>query len=152
MKNDPLRQYKPKEKLKLKDMDLDKQEVYKIVCPACSSHVPSGNLNIQTNVAKCNSCDGVFSFSSQVDKLTRQGKLSQEILHPEGVTLDYFDGELDISVEQPWYDSEIVGLTSLPVLIMFIGVLISTSLPPGPIARVGVISLIFQDVYRIVLS
>ena len=116
MNIDPLEEYKFKDKLELKDL----KEVQKVNCPSCSKSVGADNLNIQTNIAKCNSCDGIFSFSKHVEKLSNQHTISQEILQPEGVEISRFRNELDISVEQSWSVFEIICVSFFPFLMVII--------------------------------
>ena len=119
MGNDPLKEYKFKEKLELKNL-APLPEVLKINCPSCAQPVPGEHLNIQTNIAKCNSCDGIFSISEQVEKLSLQNDISQDILQPEGVELTHFQDELDISVKQPWTNFEVIAVSFFPLLVMIV--------------------------------
>jgi len=117
MGNDPLKEYKYKERLELKEIE---SEVQKIDCPSCSTTVPADNLNIHTNIAKCNSCDGIFSFEKEVEKLSLNNDISQEILRPEGVELTHFQDDLDISVEAPWTTPEIIFISLFPFFVMMV--------------------------------
>jgi len=121
MGNDPLKEYKYKEKLELKEVALP-SEIQKIDCPSCATTIPADNLNIQTNIAKCNSCNGIFSFGKEVEKLSSQNIITQEILRPEGVELTHFQDELDISVAQHWTTQEIMPLIFFPYLAFFLTV------------------------------
>ncbi len=117
MGNDPLKEYKYKEKLELKELEF---EVQKINCPSCSKTVPADNLNIHTNIAKCNDCDIIFSFGKQVEKLSDQNNISQDILRPEGVELTHFQDDLDISVEQYWSNMEATLVSLFPLLVIIV--------------------------------
>jgi len=98
MSKEPLEEYRYKEKLSLKDLKSHEEGVHKITCPSCATDVSAANLNIQTNIAKCTSCNGIFSFRNHVEKLSLQNKISQEILQPEGVEINRFRDELDFGV------------------------------------------------------
>lgn len=119
MGNDPLKEYKYKEKLALKNPN-SFPKVQKVDCPSCAETIPGEHLNIQTNIAKCNSCDIIFSISEQVEKLSHQNDISQELLRPEGVELTHFQDELDISVASPWTNLEVILVSFFPLLVIII--------------------------------
>ena len=121
MSREPLEEYKFKEKLSLRDLTVEIDTVHNINCPSCSANVPANNLNIQTNIAKCHSCQGIFSFHQQVEQLSNQNRVSQEILQPEGVELSRFLNELDISIAQPWSGIEIFLISIIPFLVFISG-------------------------------
>ena len=57
-----------------KPLGIDKQKNKdnthtKIVCPNCSTEVVSDNLNLAGKIAKCGSCNSVFSFQNELEKL-----------------------------------------------------------------------------------
>ena len=63
-------EYKEPYKLKLKKLDLEKQqEFHQISCPSCQTGIPASDLNINDKIAKCNSCNVVFSFQGTVNQL-----------------------------------------------------------------------------------
>ncbi len=141
MTGEPLEEYKFKEKLELRGLNTQFPEVQKVDCPSCAKPIPADNLNIQTNIAKCSSCDGIFSFSKHVEQLSNQQSISQEILQPEGVELSRFRDELDISVEQPWSTFEVIFLSLFPLLILIVTSIIVETRPPTDFNKIGVISL-----------
>ena len=57
---------KPQEKENKKSKD---KAYTKITCPSCSEEVVSDNLNLGAKLAKCGSCNSVFSFQNELDKL-----------------------------------------------------------------------------------
>ena len=125
--SEPPEEYQYKEKLDLKNLNPNAVELHKVICPSCCDPVSADNLNIESNIAKCNNCDGIFSFESQVERLTLRDDITQELLQPEGVQLSYFHTELDIAVEQPWSGSEIGLVTMFPFFIfMLLGIIIET--------------------------
>ena len=136
----PLEKYKFKDRLELGDLKHQRIEAQKIKCPSCTSLVPSVNLNIHTNIAKCNSCDVIFSFRDHVEKLSNQHGISQEILQPEGVEISRFRDELDISVEQNWGIIELILFSLFPLLILLITSIIVERIPSTDIAKVGLIT------------
>lgn len=140
MSREPLEEYKFDGHLKLKDLKPQFMEVQKIDCPSCSQTVPADHLNIQTNVAKCNSCDVIFSFNHQAEQLSHQYNITQEVLQPEGVELSHFLDELDISVEQPWSTVEIILISLFPLLVLIATSIIIESVPSTELSRAAVIT------------
>lgn len=98
MENKPLESYhKPVEKLELSG---SQQSAIKISCPACNGPVKASNLNINDKIAKCGSCDSVFSFEQEVQQLLTISPSKQEVAKPAGVDLYHFHDDLEISLEQ----------------------------------------------------
>jgi len=127
MAENPFEKVKHKQKLDFKDLPPLQTEIQEICCPSCTSSIPADDLNIQTNIAKCTSCNIVFSFRDQIDNLVHHNHLTQEILKPEGVEIMHFNEEMDISVQQSWGVGEIIFLSSFPmILIMIIGMMAET--------------------------
>lgn len=141
MFSDPLEEYKYKDKLELKDLKSQLPQVLKVNCPTCNTPVSADNLNIQNNIAKCSSCDVIFSFAEQVGQLTHQHHgIAQEVLRPEGVELNYFQDELDISVEQPWSTLETILVSFFPFLVVIITSIVVEKIPPTDFARIAMIT------------
>ena len=126
MAKDPLEEYKFKEKLELGKLKPKSEELHKISCPSCAQTVPADNLNIQTNMAKCSSCDGIFSFGKELEQFSYQESVSQEILQPEGVEINHFRDELDISVAQPWGSAEVIFISLVPLLLILAPLALTT--------------------------
>ncbi len=139
MGNDPLKEYKYKEKLELKNRNSFPQ-VQKVDCPSCSETVPGEHLNIQTNIAKCNSCDIIFSISEQVENISHQNDISQDILRPEGVELTHFQDDLDISVEQAWSTIEVILVSLFPMILIIVTSAFVELAPPTTFFKVGLLS------------
>lgn len=142
MGNDPLKEYKYKEQLKLKNL-ASFPAVQKVDCPSCSNTIPGEHLNIQTNIAKCNSCDIIFSISEQVEKLSLQNDISQDVLRPEGVELTHFQNDLDISVQQPWSILEMILVSIFPFVPFAILPAFIELFPPTLFFKVSLLSLFF---------
>ena len=66
-------------------------DAVKIVCPTCHAQIKADDINIDDKIAKCSSCDSIFSIHDQVSKL-------------------------EISVRQPWTVLEVLPLSILPFL------------------------------------
>jgi len=112
-------EYKYKEKLALKQQLPSLDKLVKICCPSCNAAVPSVNINIGKEIAKCDACDGVFSFSDNHQLSQRSNR--PQVLQPEGVEIFHFQNELDISFKQPTDILSIILLCSFaPLAIMFL--------------------------------
>ncbi|GLR15635.1 BRcat domain-containing protein [Portibacter lacus] len=119
MNKDYSEEYKYKEKLELEDLSSDSEKGKKVYCPSCSEPVPAENLNIHSYAAKCSACNSIFSFREDVDEVLVHDKISQEIIKPEGVELNYFGEHLDITLnEQPWGNLESAIVAFFPLLLM----------------------------------
>lgn len=114
--NEPMEQYKPIEKLELKEI---KKEFKKVCCPSCDGEVHAENLNLQNNVAKCSSCHVIFSIEEEVESLKTKKEIKQEIFRPEGIDLFYFKDDLDISVQQHIHGLDAFGLMMFPPIAFF---------------------------------
>jgi hypothetical protein len=142
MSREPLEEYKYKEKLSLTNLNQNKEVLQKVSCPTCLSTVSADNINIQTNLAKCVSCDGIFSFHNQAGQLSNRDTIIQEILQPEGVALSHFLDELDISVQQPWGLMETILMSVVPFGILLIPAIASKTLPSNPVAGLAVLGFV----------
>ena len=151
MSKEPLEEYRYKEKLSLKDLKSHEEGVHKITCPSCATDVSAANLNIQTNIAKCTSCNGIFSFSNHVEKLSLQNKISQEILQPEGVEINRFRDELDIAIEQPVSALEIIALTLLPFVLFAITSVFVKSVAPTVVAKLGLLIVWISSIIGVIV-
>lgn len=112
--------YKKKTKVPLPDGDFFGMPVRQVRCPSCLGEIPVVDVNIQEKVAKCTSCNSLFSVKSIIDDLTAEPTMQQEIIRPEGIELFKFRDELEISVRQPFLVGEIMAAIFIPIFtIMF---------------------------------
>ena len=117
---EPLPQYKPIEKLELKDIqDPDVKPDSKVYCPSCNEIVIADNLNLQNKLAKCGSCNSVFSIADHLDSLHHREEKKQEVLRPEGIDLFYFRDSLDITIQQHIQGLDAAGIIFFPILAVF---------------------------------
>jgi hypothetical protein len=142
MSEEPIDKYQYKEKLVLKNLNPNSAELRKINCPSCTTSIPADNLNIQSNIGKCDNCDGIFSFEDQVNQLSLRQDITQEILRPEGLELNYFNDELNISMKQPWSAIEISIISLFPILALMLTVLIAETVPSTPLSRAIIITML----------
>lgn len=118
-------QYKYRQKTKIKHAELPDLEQpakgTKVICPSCSTEVPVADINIVDMVGKCHSCNSIFSFAPIVQQLlsTSDDLITNEIGRPEGIELNYFQDELEITAQQgtPVMDIILASLSPLTALI-----------------------------------
>lgn len=124
--------HKYRQKTKIKHADLPDLEQTskgaKVHCPGCAVEVPVSDINIVDMVGKCHSCNSIFSFAQTVQQLLASSDdlITDDIGRPEGIELNYFQDELEISAKQefPVLDTIlacVAPFTSLIGLGMFVG-------------------------------
>lgn len=114
MKLEPEQPYKVK--LKDSSSEADSSDAVKIACPTCHAHIKADGINIDDKIAKCSSCDSIFSIHDQVSKLLLREDPKHEVIRPEGIDLFEFRDALEISVKQPWTALEVIPAIILPFL------------------------------------
>ncbi len=120
MKKEPAEQYKQIEKLELKELNKDFPKVFKkIHCPSCGDQVTADNLNLQNSVAKCGSCNVIFSIEEDLESVANKKEMKQEVFRPEGIDLFYYKEELDITVQQHLQGVDLYGLCLFPFFAVF---------------------------------
>jgi len=119
-----MEEYKPIEKLELKRLDKELPKVFKKVnCPSCEKVVAADNLNLQNSVAKCGSCNVIFSIEEEVEKVKSKKGMKQEVFRPEGIDLFSFKDDLEITVQQHVQGVNAIG-SALFVPIAFLTLMI----------------------------
>ncbi len=115
-------EYEAQHQLKLKQLDLKKEQLFhKILCPSCENEVKSNDLNINDKIAKCETCNVVFSFQETVNNLfINSSKTKQKIIKPEGIGQFNFKDELSFAIQQPYSGFDIaIGIFSIPLALLF---------------------------------
>lgn len=139
MENKPLEKYKAK----LADLELPKEKTpfTKINCPSCQTEVPAQNLDLEGKVAKCGSCNAVFSIQNDLDGLAQLSPAKKEVVRPAGIDIYHFHDDLDITVQQPLHALDILGAIFLP----FLGIIgLIASFVKGELFWMGIISWILS--------
>jgi len=117
-------EYRHKTKVRYADLpDLEAQaEAVQVVCTNCAEVVPASDLNINDMIAKCQCCDSIFSIKKIVSELQAKtdSLYTDEIGRPEGIELNYFHNEFEITARQPLPIFDIIMACSAP-LFLFIG-------------------------------
>lgn len=149
-----------KYKLDLPDLKSNPEfhEPTKIHCPSCQHEVEVKNLDLADKVGKCENCNSVFEFRSQIQQLLEPLADQSEHYHkPESIYQYENPDELEISMGQPLQDYEIVLGALLPffsllmVLIYFVkGMLFSVfliSVVIGLLALLDLLTLRWQRLF-----
>ncbi len=120
MKEQPEEQYKPAEKLDLKNIKREFPKVFKKVhCPSCEEEVNADDLNLQNSVAKCGSCNVIFSIEEEVEIVKTKKEMKQEVFRPEGIDLFHYKDDLDITIQQHFQGLDVFGIILMPALAFF---------------------------------
>ena len=110
---------KYKEKLELRDLSLAKDNSFiKIECPSCQDHVSASEININDKIAKCGSCDVVFSFANEIVDIIPEAP-KEGIARPEGVEIMYYKDELELILDQPQAMWNILIASIMPFVAIF---------------------------------
>ena len=149
--------HKPLEEYKLELKELNKEEKnkgsIKIQCPCGKKHIPGSDLNIHDKIAKCNSCDLVFSIEKDLSSLSsdHSRKVKQELFRPEGIDLFRYKDELDLSLPLPWGIWETLGIVFAPMFgfPLLFGGLTNGNLAPTVIGALLFLSLFIFLIRRI---
>jgi len=151
----PLADYKQPYKedfLDLNKPDLSQaNNVIEISCPKCENTIAAGDLNIDDKLAKCTSCNVVFSFHKEISVLKNEHrKTRQRILRPEGIDMFHFNDELELSFKQSFSLAEQFMFLLVPFFsLVMVGSLAQTSLHSLIIASPFLISILATILYFI---
>lgn len=116
---EPIKDYKPAEKLELPKIKKEFPKVFKKVsCPSCSQEVGADHINLQNSLAKCGSCDVIFSIEEEVASLKVKEEIKQEFFRPEGIDLFYYKDDLEISIQQHVAGFDAYGISLMPVIAL----------------------------------
>lgn len=124
---EPEEKYKKPEDdfLDLPDLEFEKPPISKICCPSCDGEIPGAHLNINDKIAKCESCNVVFPFTSMIQGLdVVPQKMKQEILRPEGIELFYYKDDLEMSFRRLFSPGDII-MSTLGLQASFAAIMIA---------------------------
>jgi len=135
-------QYKPIEKLDLKDLSKDTSKVFKKVnCPSCDSEVVADNINLNNATAKCGNCNSIFSIEGDIEDIKTKKSTATEILRPEGIDLFFYKDEMEITIQEKTKGWEALWA----MILLFIGgfsIALHLKKPSTFAVALGIISLI----------
>ncbi|MFT6335421.1 MAG: hypothetical protein ACI86M_000893 [Saprospiraceae bacterium] len=117
---------KYKDKYKPLDLEATKEKDFALInCPKCSCETPAANIDLSDKLAKCDNCNAIFSIKYKVVEL-QTVTLNEEIAKPVGVDILEYNGQLELTLDQPVSILHILSVSLSPFLaFMFLGVFAS---------------------------
>lgn len=78
-----------------KDKTNNADRGWKVIhCPQCDHPTPASNLDLEKLLAKCDSCNAVFSFKDDIDQINAKDLPSKVVEMPDGIAeMDYGYGK-----------------------------------------------------------
>ena len=97
-----------------------------IICKRCSDPIEASDINLDTNIAKCTSCNAVFDFRDQVNQKVVTSRTAIEA--PKNIQLQSTINGLEIA--RKWFSRKIIGLLAFCVfwdgfMVVWFGIAIS---------------------------
>jgi len=126
----------PEEQFKALFKGDKKEEVTKLSCPSCGSGIPADNMNLDKAVAKCGSCDGLFSFEATLMEVKKKVKTKEEFHQiPDGIEFAQFSDGIDMRVKlktsgSPLWMVALLIIFFVGLILFWIGVSSSGDPPP----------------------
>ena len=113
---------KYKDKYKPLDLEfLEEKDFALISCPKCNCETPAANIDLLDKLAKCDNCNAIFSIKDRVVEL-QSDTSSEEIAKPVGVDILEYNGQLELTLNQPTSILHILSVSLSPLLaLMFLG-------------------------------
>lgn len=111
---------KYKQPYKPVDLPQEKSTFFHLNCPSCNSGIPANDINITDKLAKCGSCNALFSFEDQLMQLEPD---IEQVKKPVGVEKTFLNNELEISVPEPVRGIYQMILALVPIFILLFSLL-----------------------------
>lgn len=87
----------------IEKLDLPKSEkisvFQKVHCPSCHSEVSADNINLDKEVAKCSTCNSVFSIAEILKEVKAFNHTKEDVFKPKGIEINQFRDELEFSID-----------------------------------------------------
>ena len=145
-------------KEKMVELPLEQTPFIKINCPSCGCETPASDINLESKVGKCQSCNAVYSIADNIDHL-QSIALKKEVDKPEGVDVYHYNDEMEMEIEQPWSGLEIIAISILPMFVLISTLLffkkgISYLWPAGALLATvySIISLVNRKNHKILIT
>lgn len=106
---------KYKDSYKRVELPKEKEPFLHLDCPSCSTKISASDININDKIAKCNSCDAIFSFEETIKTHIEK---TEELKKPVGVDKIYFGEELEMSINQPLGVIAAIALSAFPFVTL----------------------------------
>lgn len=135
---------RPKHKDAIEKIKLKHSALLELECTSCGSVISNENININTSLAKCTSCNSVFKIGEDdfFKSTVRRGR--PEMIMPEGTDVLTLPNSLDIQID--WLKSQprasITFLTFFTVIWNgFIGIMAGSFIMSGMISELLFLSI-----------
>ena len=114
---------KYKDKYKPLDLEVINEKDFTLIsCPKCNCETPAANIDISDKLAKCDNCNVIFSIKEKVVEL-QTVTLNEEIAKPVGVDILEYNGQLELTLDQPVSILHATSALLSPFLaLMFLGI------------------------------
>jgi hypothetical protein len=85
-------------------------------CRGCSKPIPAEDVNIKLAIAKCSTCNAVFSFADSLGADARQPAIAARptVPTPKGYTVENWSNDLIIS--RRWFTAAVLFLVFFGVI------------------------------------
>ena len=95
-----------------------------INCPKCSCETTAANIDLSDKLAKCDNCNAIFSIKDKIVALQTDTS-SEEIAKPVGVDILEYNGQLELTLDQPTPILQILSVSFSPLLaLIFLGLFV----------------------------
>ena len=88
-----------------------------ISCPKCSCNTPAANIDLSDKLAKCDNCNAIFSIKDKVVELQFDTS-NEQIAKPVGVDILEYNGQLELTLDQPTPILHILSVSFSPLLAL----------------------------------
>ena len=114
---------KYKDRYKPLDLEFTEEKDFTLInCPKCSCETPSANIDLAEKLAKCDNCNALFSIMDKVVKF-QSTEASEEVSKPVGVDILEYNGQLELTLNQPVSIFHTISASLSPLLaFVFLGI------------------------------
>ena len=141
---------KYKDKYKPLDLEFSEEKDFKVIsCPKCSCETPSTNINLAAMIAKCDNCNALFSIKNKVLELQSE-QSNEEIAKPVGIDILEYNGQLELTLDQPLPDVYVAIAGLIPFLILLVWFIFHEQAISSSVFLSITSALVFAFVYALV--
>ncbi len=124
----------------------------KLICPNCSTRTKSANINLDKMIAKCDTCNFIFSFDKLADTLKSSTKSNPKPIVGNQKEIDIFEYEGELSISYINYlDYWTLIIFCLGFCMLFPSFLVISDGGTAPILLSLGIPLFLYGLYRTIL-
>jgi len=112
------------------DLNAKKDDYFlQICCPKCASEVAAKNIDLSEKMAKCDSCNAIFSVKNEIVSL-QSYEPTEIIPKPVGVDILEYNDELELTLSQPVSVFYIIAMSLFPLFtLIFLGLFFKNGEP-----------------------